>query len=66
MKVIGVFKLGEGPYLALDTSKVDKEGECPVVAWAPGFTDDQELEVIANDYGEFVLQTLKSALQALG
>jgi len=60
-----VYEFGEGTYVALDTSKADKEGECPVVAWVPDLSDVQDLEVIAKDYGEFFVKTIRSNLDSV-
>lgn len=61
--LIIVYDLGEGTYYALDTIKRHKDGECHVVAWVPGIMDNQGLDVVAEDFGELFLNTVKFALQ---
>ncbi len=60
--LIIIYALGEGTYYALDTSQRDDNGECPVVAWPAGSLSDEHLEVIANDFGEFMLSMVREAL----
>lgn len=45
---------GMGEYYALDTSRRDAQGECPVVIWVAGQSKDGDvLEVVASDFGSF-------------
>jgi hypothetical protein len=45
---------GMGEYYALDSSRRDANGECPVVIWVAGQSKDGDvLEVVADDFGSF-------------
>jgi hypothetical protein len=58
-----VYGLGDGSYYALDTAKKSQNGDCPVVKWIPGLSKKGEkLDIIAVDFGEFFLKTIKEAL----
>lgn len=58
-----VYALGDGSYHALDCSVIDQAGECPVVEWIPGSSKSgQALEIIAQDYGQFLLEKIESAI----
>lgn len=58
-----VYALGDGSYHALDCSVTDQASECPVVEWIPGSSrSGQALEVIAEDYGQFLLEKIESAI----
>jgi hypothetical protein len=54
--MIVMYGTGDGDYYLLDTSRADADGECPVVAWSPGF------DAIASDFGAFFLATVQEAL----
>ena len=60
--LIIVYGLGDGTYYALDTSQTDENGECPIVAWPVGGTSDTTLEIIADDFGAFILSIVRRAL----
>jgi hypothetical protein len=55
-----IYDLGDGEKYCLDTSKMNTEGECPVVAWYFG-----RIEKIYEDFGEFFLDTVKAGLKSL-
>lgn len=51
---------GMGEYYVLDTSRRDADGECPVVIWAAGQSrEDDDLEVVAPDFGSFFWDALQ-------
>ena len=50
---------GDG-YLVLDLSRVDGEGEAPVLRWAPGATDLERV-VVAASYGAWFLARVRAA-----
>jgi len=52
---------GYGPYYVLDTSQVNKDGECPVLLWTPG-EPPSPTERVNNDFGEFFLEQVQQAL----
>lgn len=54
--------LGEGTEFAIDTSKPDQKGECPIVAVPIGYQGGFDLEVIANSFGEFFYNTIQEAI----
>ena len=60
--LILIYSLGEGTTYALDTSQRGEDGECPVVAWPVGGSSDSRLEVIAKDFGEFLLSMVREEL----
>lgn len=52
-----------GGYFALDCSQMDAVGECPVVAIPAAYVPSQEaLSKIADDFGGFILQSVKRAV----
>lgn len=62
--LIVVYETGDGVYYSLDCSSRNDAGECPVVAWIPGVSKKGDrLEYIAEDYGQFLLETIEYALQ---
>lgn len=63
--MIIVYHMGEGAYAVLDTAQVSSVGECPVVVWEPGVDTGDELEVIASDFGEFLLTIVKEGIASL-
>lgn len=54
---IVIHELGNGELSCLDTSKMNADGECPVVAWYFGAT-----EVLAEDFGAFLLDQVTQAI----
>lgn len=58
-----VYDFGEGTYSALDCSERNEADECPVVAWTPGASEaGSETELISEDYGRFLRETIENAL----
>jgi hypothetical protein len=52
-----------GEYYVLDTSRRDDAGESPVVVWFAGESqEDDDLEVIAPDFGSFFWEALQRVL----
>lgn len=54
---------GMGGLVSLDTSRVDEQGEMPVVVWDPGSADRGGPEVLAADFGSYALRQCTKALQ---
>ena len=50
---------GDGAYYALDTSRTDAAGECPVVCEEI----DGRVDTVAEDFGTFLLEKVKAALE---
>jgi antitoxin YobK len=50
--------LGDGPYAVLDTRFSYEPDQCPVKAWLR-----REMDMIASDFGEFLLQQVTRALR---
>lgn len=58
--LIEIDDVGEGTAYCLDTSQMNEEGECPVVAWPiDGYESNPKLEIIAPDFGKFFLDMVK-------
>lgn len=51
--------LGDGPYAVLDTRFSYEPDQCPVKAWL-----GREMDMIASDFGEFLLQQVTLALRS--
>ena len=65
--LIPIHALGNGELSCLDTSQMNEEGECPVVAWYFGATlPDGKLEILAEDFGAFLLEKVQWGLKSLG
>jgi len=62
MAYILIYSRGDGIYFAIDTSRIDPEGENPVVIWDPFGGSKMSGEVIATDFGAFLLDILRQAL----
>jgi hypothetical protein len=60
--LIIVAATGDGGYYAIDTSRRSSEGESPVVMWFPG-PPGGHVEEVAEDFGAFMLQQIKQALE---
>jgi hypothetical protein len=61
--LINIHDVGEGTTYCLDTSQMNEEGECPVVAWPlGGYEETPVLEIIAPDFGTFFLDLVKQEL----
>lgn len=56
-----IYSTGEGIYYALDCSKKGGSGEAPVVTWTQGKSSKEDQYIIAEDYGQFLLNTLLEA-----
>ena len=50
---------GLGGWYAIDTSRKNPDGDSPVVDW---FSNEQPTEIVAEDFGAFLLQRLRQAL----
>lgn len=60
--LVAIYVVGDGEILALDTSKTTADGEAPVVAWIPGGSQPSDnLEVVAPDFGTFLLERVREA-----
>ena len=55
-----IYDLGDGEKFCLDTSKMNSEGECPVIAWYFG-----RIEPLYEDFGAFFLETVTAGLKSL-
>lgn len=61
--LIRLYDVGEGTTYCLDTSQMNGEGECPVVAWpVGGYEETPVLEIVAPDFGTFFLDLVKREL----
>jgi hypothetical protein len=58
--LIIVADTGYGHYYAIDVSKKTATEESPIVEWSPG---DNSSQVVADDFGAFLLQRLREAVQ---
>ncbi len=59
-----IHNVGEGTLYCLDTSQMNEEGECPVVAWPlGGYEETPVLEVIAEDFGKFFLDMVEQQIE---
>jgi len=64
--LIPIHALGNGELSCLDTSQMNEEGECPVVAWYFGATlPNGKLEILAEDFGAFLLEKVQWGLKSL-
>ncbi|CAN5232970.1 hypothetical protein BH18ACT4_BH18ACT4_04360 [soil metagenome] len=55
-----VGETGMGEYYVLDTSQAGANGECPVVVWVAGQSQEGgPLEVVAPDFGSFFWDALQ-------
>jgi hypothetical protein len=58
-----IYASSDGVYYSLDCSHRNDAGECPIIAWVPGVSKKEEnLEYIAEDYGQFLFKTINQAL----
>ncbi len=61
--LVVVYSDGEGNYYAIDTSAQAESDENPVVLWVPGASEpDDELEVVADDFGSLFRELVSEAL----
>ncbi len=56
---------GMGGDFVLDTARAGANGECPVTVWEPGLGEDDELEIIAPDFGAFFLMIVQEGIASL-
>ena len=64
MHLIKLYDVGEGTTYCLDTSQMNEEGECPVVAWPlGGYEETPVLEVVAEDFGKFFLDMVHRQIE---
>jgi hypothetical protein len=64
--LVPIHALGNGELSCLDTSQMNENGECPVVAWYFGPTlPNGKLEVLAEDFGAFLLEKVQWGLESL-
>lgn len=64
-KMILIYDVGDGEKFALDLRQQKSDGEAPVVAWTPGMSKPEDtLEIIAEDFGTFLYETVKRALES--
>lgn len=57
-------EVGDGVCGAVDTSRADLDGECPVVTWIPGWPQPEDKrEILAPDFGSFFFRL---AMEILG
>lgn len=62
--LISIYSVGEGTTYCLDTSQMNAEGECPVVAWPlGGYETTPVLEVVAPDFGTFFLNLVEREIE---
>jgi antitoxin YobK len=62
--VIPISDTGDGAYYALDLCQTSPSGESPVVEWWPGLPDASgNRRIVAEDFGAFLLQRVREALQ---
>lgn len=60
LSFIPIHALGNGELSCLDTSRMNEEGECPVVAWYFG-----AVEQLSEDFGAFLLEKVIWGLEYL-
>ncbi len=62
--LIEIESVGDGTTYCLDTSQMNEEGECPVVAWPlGGYEETPVLEVVAEDFGKFFLDMVQRQIE---
>jgi hypothetical protein len=62
--LIKLYDVGEGTTYCLDTSQMNAEGECPVVAWPiGGYEETPVLEIVAEDFGKFFLDLVEREIE---
>ncbi|HNO79908.1 MAG TPA: SMI1/KNR4 family protein [Phycisphaerae bacterium] len=52
---------GDGNFYAIDVSRLDAGGDCPVIEWAPDVPENNFL-VVADSFGEFLHRKISAAL----
>jgi len=59
-----IYDVGDGEKFAIDLRQQNPDGEAPVVAWTPGMSKPEDkLEIIAEDFGTFLYETVERALE---
>ena len=58
-KLIVIYATGDGTYYAIDTSRIDNDGECPVVSLS---VNGEIIENIAPNFGKFFLDTVSQVI----
>ncbi|GAA4976336.1 hypothetical protein GCM10023257_11700 [Streptomyces hyderabadensis] len=53
---------GMGGLVVLDSSKVNQEGEYPVLVWNPGVVDRESMGRLGDDFGSFVFALCQRAV----
>jgi hypothetical protein len=53
---------GMGGLIVLDSSRVDREGEYPVLVWNPGVVDRESMERLGDDFGSFAFALCQRAI----
>lgn len=53
---------GMGGLIVLDSSRVDQEGEYPVLVWNPGVVDRENMERLGDDFGSFAFALCQRAV----
>lgn len=61
--LISLYDVGDGTTYCLDTSQMNADGECPVVAWPiAGYESTPVLEIVAPDFGKFFLDMVEQEI----
>ena len=62
--LVAIYDVGDGEEFVLNYKMLNENGEPKVTSYWPGFDiEEQTFEVIANDFGDFLLDTVKSVLK---
>lgn len=62
--IVLIADTGDGDFYGIDTRQKDEYGESPVVLWMPGVSEPSDkLKIIAPDFGTFLYETIKNALE---
>lgn len=63
-KLVFVATVGGGSHYTIDMSRIDREGESPVVVWHPAVgADTRQLEVVAPSFGAFFRDRVVAELE---
>jgi hypothetical protein len=60
--LVAVMIDGTGDRIVLDTSRPDRAGEYPVLAWNPGAPDRAQMERLGADFGTYALELSQRAV----
>ena len=61
--LLAIYGVGDGELFVLNYDKLNENGEPKVTAYSPGYAEDEQtFEVIANDFGDFLLGRVKRTL----